>query len=111
MGETPSHAPLAPLTPPDAYGEVPKDFSSQKTAQALLASVRSRGRLSEAELMKRVRGRKQTKVRALRTLLSLGLIFRTGSGRRADPYLYRSSNIAPIPAPSEQAIFSQEVFL
>ncbi len=43
---------------------------------------------SEKQIFKNVPGRKQYKVTALRILLRDGKIFRIGSGKRGDPFLY-----------------------
>ena len=43
---------------------------------------------SEKQILKNVRCRKQYKVAALRILLRDGKVFRAGSGKRGDPFLY-----------------------
>lgn len=44
--------------------------------------------LNEAELLSRISGRRQIKVKALRDLLQLGYLAQAGSGKRGDPFRY-----------------------
>ena len=44
--------------------------------------------IAEKRLLNSVLGRKQSKVVTIRLLLAGGKVIRTGSGRKADPYLY-----------------------
>ena len=50
---------------------------------------------SEKTIMKLVRGRKQLKVAALRNLVREGIVVRSGSGKKGDPYLYTIKLIQP----------------
>ncbi len=53
--------------------------------------------VSEAQILKAVRGRRQGKVLALRALVAEGKVHRSGAGKKADPFLY---GVEPLRNPS-----------
>ena len=52
--------------------------------------------LSEKQLMKLISGRRQKKIAALRSLIRGTKVFRSGSGKKGDPFLYFIHAKAPL---------------
>lgn len=50
---------------------------------------------TEAQIHRSVRGRKQCKVLALRILVTSHELFRSGSGKKGDPFKYSAAPIQP----------------
>lgn len=50
--------------------------------------------LSEAELLSRISGRRQIKIKELRRLLHSGHLVTSGSGKRGDPFMYEITKIS-----------------
>jgi len=71
----------------------PKTRGIDKAAKSILAFIQTQANpISEAQIITMVRGRKQFKVIALRTLLAEDKIRRiSGAGRRGDPFLYAAT--------------------
>ncbi|MBK7844489.1 MAG: hypothetical protein IPJ71_12490 [Bdellovibrionales bacterium] len=71
-------------------GIPPQQFSS--LMERILSTVKNSPRpMSESDLLERVTGRKQYKVKVVRYCLENKLVNRTGSGKRGDPFLYSYS--------------------
>ena len=68
-------------------GIPPQQLSLLK--ERILSTVKSSPKpMSESDLLERVTGRKQYKVKVVRYCLENKLVNRTGSGKRGDPFLY-----------------------
>ncbi|MGE0763507.1 MAG: hypothetical protein AB7N80_09540 [Bdellovibrionales bacterium] len=68
-------------------GIPPQQFSS--LMERILSTVKSSPKpMSEFDLLEKVSGRKQYKVKVVRYCLENNLVNRTGSGKRGDPFLY-----------------------
>lgn len=65
------------------------EAAQKRIADSILSLLQNPGDFTEARIMVYVRGRRQTKVRVLRSLINQEMITRSGSGVKLDPYRYR----------------------
>lgn len=63
--------------------------------------------MTEAELFRLVKCRRQDKQAALRDLVSEGVVCRSGTGKRGDPFLYSVRSSLPIPSAPEPAAHAE----
>lgn len=78
-------------------GIPPQQFSS--LMERILSTVKNSSKpMSESDLLEKVTGRKQYKVKVVRYCLETKLVNRTGSGKRGDPFLYSYSEQSAVNA-------------
>jgi hypothetical protein len=87
-----------PVTPPAEAEPVisapPMTRADREVEDLILEWLgKQREPVEEKPLLEEVKGRKRTKVIALRRLVGQGRVVRTGAGVRRDPYLYRRADM------------------
>lgn len=89
-------------------GIPPQQFSS--LMERILSTVKNSPKpMSESDLLEKVTGRKQYKVKVVRYCLENKLVNRTGSGKRGDPFLYSYSEQSTVHAHQEAPAIVAEV--
>jgi hypothetical protein len=63
-------------------------LAQKRTADLIVAFLKLRGSSSEREIIKEVRGRRQTKLKTLRALVASRALSRSGTGVKSSPYFY-----------------------